>query len=175
MYTKSIANIAGWVIALLASLVAPSSDGAPILNVASLNSAVGTGSMFSLGIEITSADDLFAFQFDLAFDPTILSAVSVREGSLLPGAGATSFVPGLIDNVLGTVTITGSTLLGAIDGVSGEGVLALIELKALTVGITSITLSNLVLLDSTLTEITADTIAGSVTVVGAVVGGRAGY
>ncbi len=73
---------------------------------------------------MTDVSDLYAFQFDLAFDPTILELQSISEGTFLPGAGSTNFFPGTIDNTGGTATATADSLVGAIPGASGSGTLA---------------------------------------------------
>ena len=72
--------------------------------------------VFTLPVDIAGVSDLYAFQFDLAFDPTILQLLSVFEGGFLPSAGSTIFIPGAIDNIGGTATATADTLVGDIPG-----------------------------------------------------------
>ena len=64
------------------------------------------GQTFDVDVNVTGASDLYAYQMDLTFDPTVLSALSVTEGPFLPGGGTTFFIPGTIDNVGGSVTAT---------------------------------------------------------------------
>jgi hypothetical protein len=61
---------------------------------------VGVGNTFTIPIRITGATDLSSWQFDLAFDPTLVRANSVTEGPFLSSSGtqSTLFVPGFIDN-----------------------------------------------------------------------------
>jgi hypothetical protein len=124
------------------------------------------GDTFAVDVDVTGITDLYAFQFDLSFDPTLLSAVSVTEGDFLPSGGTTFFIPGTIDNVGGTVSANADTLIGAIPGVTGDGMLAEFEFTALAVGTSTLSFANEILLDSSLNDITADTTFenGSVTV-----------
>src|ERR1700733_5332824 len=47
------------------------------------------GQTFTVDIDITNVTDLYAYQFDLEFDPSIVSAISVVEGQFLPSGGST--------------------------------------------------------------------------------------
>ncbi len=136
----------------------------PIVSITPSSVVVPPGQNFSLDISVTDAVDLYAFQFDLSFDPTILSAGSITEGPFLPAGGATFFIPGTIDNATGAITFTADTLQTAIVGVNGNGTLATVDFQALGVGTSLVALSNVILLDSALGDITASTADGSVTV-----------
>lgn len=155
--------IAGVVLASIFSLPALA-DGIPTLSIAPSSSTVSAGNNISLDVVISSVTDLFAFQFDLSVDPGTVSAVSITEGSFLPGGGATFFLPGTIDNVGGTITSTADSLVGAIPGVNGSGTLAILTLTGLASGISSIDFSNVFLLDSNLNSIDASALSGNVTV-----------
>src|SRR5437868_2988547 len=88
------------------------------------------GQTFDLPVQVSPVSDLYSFQFDLSFDPTIVELESISEGTFLPSGGATFFLPGTIDNTAGTATFTADSLVGAIPGVSGDGELALLSFKA---------------------------------------------
>jgi general secretion pathway protein D len=122
----------------------------------------GVGETFDVLVEISSLSDLYAFQFDISFDPAILSAIDVTEGSFLPGGGFTFFIPGSIDNIGGSISFTADILLTAVSGVSGSGTLADLQFQALTVGTSPVNLSNVILLDSNLSDIPYNTSNGSV-------------
>ena len=119
---------------------------------------------FSLEVRVADIPELFAFQFDLAFTPTI-PAARVTEGPFLPRGGATVFIPGTINNTVGTITLTADSLIGAIPGVSGSGTVATVDFQALALGTSPITLSNVILLDASLAGISASTVDGTVNVV----------
>jgi hypothetical protein len=95
-----------------------------------------------------------------------LQGVSIAEGSFLAGFGTTVFIPGTIDNTLGSVSFTAGSLLGAIPGASGNGTLATIQFIALVQGQSSVNLANVVVLDSTLSTISSTSFDGLVTVQG---------
>lgn len=138
---------------------------APILSIAPSSIVVGLGITFSADVVIAEVTDLFLFQFDLAFDPTILAATNLDEGAFLPSGGATFFIPGTIDNAAGSITFTLDTLLGPIPGVTGTGTLASVTFDALAFGTSPITLDNVLLLDSGGFPIAFDKEVGVVSVV----------
>ncbi len=127
-------------------------------------STFSVGETFSLNIVASDVIDLYGFQFDIAFNPSILAAQSIAEGAFLSSGGATFFIPGTIDNVAGLISFNADTLIGEISGMSGSGILALLDFSAVGVGVSSINLSSPTLLDSNFQNITADIVAGSVQV-----------
>src|ERR1017187_3316502 len=128
---------------------------AETLSVFPPQSAVVIGQTVSLDVDVRSMSDLFAFQFDIAFDPTILQALSASEGDFLSVGGPTLFFPGEVDNVGGDITFTADTLEG-ISGVSGSGVLVRLDFQAIGVGVSSVDLQNVILLDSALSGIRSE-------------------
>lgn len=137
----------------------------PIVSVQPSTSTIYPGDTFNLSVGISDVTDLFAFQFDIGFDPAILSAVSVTEGPFLPSGGSTFFVPGTIDNIAGSISFNADSLIGAISGVSGDGTLATLSFQALALGTSPVDLSNVILLDSTFSDISFNTANASVNVV----------
>jgi general secretion pathway protein D len=130
--------------------------------------------IFTLPVSIADASDLYAFQFDLAFDPSILQLLSISEGSFLPSAGSTIFIPGDIDNIGGNAISNADTLVGDIPGASGDGDLVDFTFQAIGPGATSLALSNGLLFDSNFNDIPFTTADGSVTVSGSPVPEPAG-
>lgn len=126
---------------------------------------VETGQFVIVDVDIDTVSDLYGWQFDLSFDPSILSALAVTEGSFLTSGGTTFFVGGAIDNVGGTITFNADILIGAIAGVSGSGQLAEFQFQTLSEGTSPLTLANVSLLDSGLNSISATTTDGSASVV----------
>lgn len=112
--------------------------------------AVSNGSSFVVDVMIANAADLYGFQFDLGFNPSVLSATLIGEGPFLSGGGATFFVPGTINNAAGSIAASANTLLSAVSGVNGSGILMAIDFTAIGSGTSAITLSNPMLLDSNL-------------------------
>jgi hypothetical protein len=151
-----------WIVIVCAISVTAHAD--PILGVQPQITTVQEGDPFSLGVSIASVADLYAFQFDLSFDPSILSAVEVTEGPFLPFGGSTFFLPGTIDDGTGTITFNADSLIGPVPGVDGNGILAVIEFAALAPGTSSISLSNVQFFDSNLNPINVTTLDGAVSV-----------
>ena len=90
--------IEGVVLAPIFSLPALA-DGVPTLSINPASSTVSAGNNVTLDVNISNITDLYAFQFDLSFDPGTVSAASIAEGAFLAGGGTTAFIPGIIDNV----------------------------------------------------------------------------
>lgn len=138
-----------------------------ILSVSS-PASVSPDDMFVVDVNISGASDLYAFQLDLAFDPTLLEATSVSEGTFLNGGvpGNTFFIPGTIDNTGGTVSLNADSLLGPPPGVDGDGTLLVFDFTALSPGTSALTIENELLVDSGGNIISDTTVPGSVTVEG---------
>jgi len=139
--------------------------GAPIVQIDPVSQSALQGDSLSVDVAVSDVSDLYAFQFDLVFDPTKLQAISSSEGLFLPSGGTTFFVPGTIDNLNGIISFVADTLIGPVPGVTGDGDLASISFTALASGTSFLNLSNLLFLDSALNEIgNLTTTGGSVTI-----------
>ena len=98
------------------------------------------GDTFTLDIRAENITNLAGWQFDIAFDPTILEAVSVSEGNFLKiDSGTTFFQGGSIDNAVGKITGLSAARLST-QGVSGTGTLLQVRFKAKSAGETQLTL-----------------------------------
>ena len=108
---------------------------------------VGVGDTFTIPVSVTGATDLTSWQFDLAFDPTLVRANSVTEGPFLSSSGtqSTLFVPGFIDNGGGHILGVTDLFTDISPPPSGGGVLANIEFTALAPGVSPLTFSNVFL------------------------------
>lgn len=151
------------VVSLLGASVASASP-IPVVDVTPVSQSVALGNALNVDVEIQNVTDLYGFQFDLSFGPTLLQATSVTEDGFLPSGGSTFFIPGTIDNVGGSVTFTADALIGAVSGVSGSGLLAQIGFTTVGAGTSSLDLSNVLLLDSAGNSIDAQLTGGSATV-----------
>ena len=96
---------------------------------------------FTLDISAENVFDMAGWQFDIAFDPAILEAISVSEGNFLKTGGTTFFQGGTIDNAAGKITGLSAARLSA-QGVSGTGTLLQVRLKTKSGGETRLTLQN---------------------------------
>jgi hypothetical protein len=152
-----------WLIGVCALLCARPAA-ATSLSVIPAAGAVNVNDRFLVNIEIDNVDDLFSWQFDFAFDPTLLRAESVVEGDFLSSGGETFFIEGAIaldaaNTQTGSIDFIASTLLGN-DHASGGGILATIAFVSLAQGISALDLLNVVLLDGANLAPIANTVSG---------------
>ncbi len=105
-------------------------------------SPIHIGDTFTLDIRAENITDLAGWQFDIAFDPTVLEAVNVSEGNFLKtDGGATFFQGGTINNTAGKITGLSAARLSA-QGATGTGSLLKVNFKAKSGGETKLTLQN---------------------------------
>ncbi len=122
------------------------------------------GEQFTVNILGRFAEPLHSFAFDLTFAPSVIQAISVKEGSFLSRDGeksasplrayATSWQTPTIDNKNGVISNIRCSRTGG-EGVGEKGVLAILTFEAMKMGNTDLTLKNLHLLSSTGEEITS--------------------
>jgi hypothetical protein len=105
---------------------------------------VGVGEVFSIDIQVADALDLVSWQLDLGFDPAIVQANAVSEGGFPSSAGLTFFVPGVIDNAGGLISLASVSFVDLLPP-SGSGVLMTVEFLALAPGVSVLTLGNVFL------------------------------
>jgi hypothetical protein len=126
---------------------------------------VDAGSTFLVTVNISNAANVYGFQFNLGYDATLVQAIGVSEGGFLSsGGGTTFFVPGTIDNGLGSFYSNGDVLIGNIPGVDGMGTLLQFDFKAIAAGTSALTLTNIFLLDPNFNLLNESSVDGSVTV-----------
>lgn len=127
-------------IALLLVVQTQRVEATPVISAPFVTAAVGDTIL--IPISISDAADLAFFQFDLGFDALIVMAdlAGATAGALLP-ADWFFTNPGIVDNVGGQ--ILGVSAFGS--AISGSGVIAYIEFKALSAGVSPLTFSNVFL------------------------------
>ncbi len=138
-------RLAAWTVALMMGLAAPRSvEAVPIVTVGS--ATVNVGDLVTIFVSITDAVDLTMWQFDLAFDPTVVQANAVTEGPFLSDFGdkTTLFVAGF-DNGTGLISGVHGAYTDSPPNPAGGGVLAEIQFLALVPGISPLMLSNVFL------------------------------
>ena len=159
MRTKQFSSIL-WLFAAATPLLAGS------ISVQPSTLTVTPGQSFTLTVQVSGISDLYGYQFDLGFDPTVLAATSVAEDLFLASGGPTIFVPGTIDNVGGSIAFNADILDGAISGVSGSGTLLDASFQALAAGSSTVQVFNLLALNSFGEGMTLTTSSSTVTVTG---------
>jgi hypothetical protein len=112
-------------------------------------SQIETGERFTINILVEPGAEIAGAQFELAFDPSLVTVDSVKEGQLFSQSGAaTYFSPGIMDNVTGVITGIAGVVTTPGQTVSGTGIFAIITLTAGKAGGTcSFTLSDVLVAD----------------------------
>lgn len=88
---------------------------------------------YSVNVTVFEVSELYAWQFNITFDPNVLEAVSVVEGPFLKTAGDTLFLEPELNNTAGYV-FAGCPRKVYDAGASGNGVLATVTFKVLAEG-----------------------------------------
>lgn len=161
---------------LSAALLALSAWAAPALAATPQVTFVATpnpaqqGSTLDIGVLIAGVADLYAYNFSLTFDASLLQVTSIDTGSFLATGGTTTGDTGTVDNTAGTISFAYNSLIGAIPGVSGNGTLLTVHLSAIGTGTSPLTFvaADTTFLDSNLATITVQTVDSSVQVAAAV-------
>lgn len=142
----------------------PAADVTPIISVlVESGEPFAKGDSFTAVIKVERITDLAGFQFGIVFDPTVLEATAIEEGTFLSATDATYWMEPDIDNNAGTIRdiACAKTAKG---GVDGSGTLVTITFKAISAGQSYIKLQNIVLSDSSGGVIPATPVDATVTV-----------
>ena len=108
----------------------------------------------TVALQIDNASDLFAVPMKLKFDPKILRLSSVKEGNLMGGDGQKiNFTENTLNDT-GDATVVLNRLPGT-GGISGSGALVNLTFQAVGRGTSTVTVSDLTLVNSTSNPIVA--------------------
>jgi chitodextrinase len=92
---------------------------------------VEPGEQFVVNVVVEPGAEIAGVQFDLAFDPSLVTIDSVAEGNLLSQGGATTyFSSGSIDNVSGNIGGVAGAIITPGQTVSATGTFAVITVTA---------------------------------------------
>lgn len=104
-------------------------------------STVDAGTTFTINLTITDVTDLAVWEFRIFFLNTILNCTSAAKGPFLEKDGSSQFFTFTTYNTYNTThgcVLSGASLLGAVPGVNGSGLLARITFKAVGGGDTQL-------------------------------------
>jgi hypothetical protein len=125
---------------------------------------VEAGQPFIVNVMIDGAVNLGAFQFDLIYDPAVVTVTDVALGPFVGSTGRTAQSVGpTIDNRVGTLAF-GAFSFGSTAGPAGTGVLATIRFRAEGPGTSALGLQNVVVTDPMANAQPASVEGGVVTV-----------
>ncbi len=92
----------------------------------------------SVSVEPGSGDNVSGVQFSLSYNKEAVKVTGIVEGGFLKQGGApTYFMPGTINNDVGTLLNAAQVVLGAGQAVTTQGDVAIINCEALKAGLTS--------------------------------------
>jgi len=95
---------------------------------------VGAGDSFMINVSVSNVTNLYAYQFELYYNSTVMNGTQIIEGSFLESGGPVYFnvvnFTDHYDSTLGLASVF-CTLTGNVSGVSGGGVLTTIKFKSL--------------------------------------------
>jgi hypothetical protein len=127
--------------------------------------AVAPGQQFTVDINVVPNNAIAGLQFNLSFNPALVTAVSVAEGNLFRQGGAsTYFNTGVVNNATGTITGGFGVIITPGQTVSAPGTFATITMTALAGGTCPLTLSGVVIGDINGASVPADVVNGSVVI-----------
>jgi hypothetical protein len=154
---------------LTSSLILPSSAlaaGAAVVSVSAPSQSTTVGTQFTVNISVQPNNAIAGAQFDLSFNPNLVTVNSVTEGNLLKQGGAsTYFMAGQINNTAGTITGVADVINTPGQTVSATGILAAITMTAkTTAGTCSLNLSNVIVGDINGQAISSTTSNGQVVI-----------
>jgi len=98
----------------------------PTVSTAPLPCTANVDTNFELNITVADVNELYAWQFNMTFNSTVLGCVSVEEGDFLWQAGSTWWMEPAINNASGLVLAGDSLFPIPEHGANGTGVLATI-------------------------------------------------
>jgi hypothetical protein len=140
--------------------------GTAVVSVSAPSQPVSPGAQFTVNITVQPNNAIAGSQFNLSFNPALVSVVSVSQGNLLNQIGAsTYFSPGQINNSAGTLSGVAGAITTPGQTVTAAGTLAVITMAAAsTKGISALTLSNVVVGDINGQSIPASPVNGQVSI-----------
>lgn len=122
----------------------------PPANSVSLQQNSTSGARLALDVRLTGVENVAALAFDLVFNPQVMNFAEFSEGDFFASGGDVSTQ--VAENPEGRL-IVGVALLGATEGVSGDGVAITLVFNAVSNGGSSFSFENAQLVDPDLNPI----------------------
>ncbi len=123
--------------------------------------SIARDSQFSVQVAIKDAENVAHTPFYLIFDPNFLEVENVTEGAFLGQDGKQVSFLHNINNSTGEIRV-GLSRLGALEGVNGSGVLAVVTFKAKAEGKTYLTFTNCSVKDPRAENLSSEWLPGEV-------------
>lgn len=105
-------------------------SGGAEVNFMSSSTSFNTGDNFTVNVNVEKVTDLYAYGFEVKYDPTVLNFISASEKDFLKGGNtSTSFDYALENDQEGVLVIGNARLINPPDGVDGTGDLFSLQFK----------------------------------------------
>ena len=134
------------------------------LSVSPATKTINNGETFVLDFKIAGASDVFGFQFDVEYNPSVLQFQKSDQGTFLNKNGQDNTFCVDYKNSSGAVRNIACTRLGK-GSAEGEGILDKITFKAIGSGTSDVKITNVKIANSNAEKIEAGVVNGEVTVV----------
>jgi len=115
-----------------ASTVLSADDGVTIVSVIPQNQTVFEGETFTVNITVDPAEAIAGVQFDLTFDPSLITVEEVTYGGIF--GSNYYFRNGTIDNDNGTIEGVAGSMTPVDGGITSQGTFATVEFTAKGIG-----------------------------------------
>ena len=140
------------VVAVLGLMLIPAPGQTAMMSITPPVSTVAVGDAFSVNAHVAGAADLTSWQFDLAYDPSLLHVDVVTERAFLQSFGTivsqpTSFSLGVIHNNAGEISLVTNASIDFPPLPNGDGDLAIVHFKALGLSTSPLQLRNIIFND----------------------------
>jgi general secretion pathway protein D len=110
-----------------------------------------TGQNFTVNVSISNVADLYAWQLELSWNPSLLNVTNVAEGPMLKSSGNSTFFSPVVNNAAGNISALCTRVLSFgsnVTGVNGYGTLMTVQFEVIGSGACELNLYNTSLRDS---------------------------
>ncbi len=152
----------GWA---LTGIPAPAADaGTAVVSISAPSTTVSPGAQFTVNITMQPNNAIAGAQFNLSFNPSLVTVNSITEGNLLKQTGKnTYFTPGRIDNTSGSIIGVAGTITDPGQTVSTAGTFAVITMTAGSAnGTCALSLSNVIVGNVQAQSVPVSTVDGNI-------------
>jgi hypothetical protein len=147
---------------LFVPFTAASAEAQTALSITPSATTLQAGQSATLAVRITDAQELYAYDITLRYDPALVEISAIDNGSFLQGGFTAAQI---LDKTAGTAQLAFTTI-PPFTAQSGSGELATFKVKAKSSGSARISIENIQLLKKDATAIEAASTTGTVTVTG---------
>ena len=146
-----VACLVAILVVVLAYVILSSPPSSTVLSVEPQTAQGTTGQNFTINVSISDVTDLYSWQIELSWNPSLLNVTNIMEGPLLKSSGNSTFFSPVINNAEGNLSVLCTRLYSfgsSVTGVSGNGTLMTVQFEVIRSGACDLNLYDTQLLDS---------------------------